>query len=371
MPKLKITCPQCNRVLEYPDTYTRRKIKCRHCKNLIPIPMDAYMRSREIRRRRKLQKWLAVAAVFIGIVIAFAWLFHPVLHWPDHRPIGVVMLASTAYSTPANPRGWFNEPRTVFTGTNGAARFRSELLAYADRTIAILKRTGAQGVIIWDLEGQEYPHKISYIGDPRQVTALAPEMDAVADDFFARFRAAGLRVGVTIRPQQFGFNANHLPQQSEVLNTKALLQAKIDYACTRWGATLFYVDSNGGVRWPDEVWQIRRLAAARPDILLLPEHCLLPFSGFSAPYVSLRNTRKTGTVEPSTLAQKLFPDSLQALDISDATDENLDTVSAAHLRGDILLFRAWFWSPECQMLEDFTKETTLPDKAPPPIQSTP
>ena len=49
----------------------------------------------------------------------------------------------------------------------------------------------AQGMITWDIEGQEYPHATSYIGDPRKVSLLAPEMEPMADAYFAKFRRGG------------------------------------------------------------------------------------------------------------------------------------------------------------------------------------
>jgi hypothetical protein len=142
------------------------------------------------------------------------------------------------------------------------------------------------------------------------------------------------------------------PRQSATFDTKRVLLEKIDYARSRWGATLFYVDSNGGVRRPDEVWQLRRLAAQRPDILLIPEHHYLPYWSFSAPYVALRQGESDRTTQ---WARKLFPGSFQALDVSDAANDWAG-IAAARSRGDILMFRAWNWSPECELLEGFAHD---------------
>ena len=93
-----------------------------------------------------------------------------------------------------NPRGWFLDPKGVdVTTPAGRAAFKERVLQYADGSVALLKKMGAQGSIVWDLEGQEYPHATSYLGDPR---SLPEEMDAVADEFFARLRSDGLRTGV-------------------------------------------------------------------------------------------------------------------------------------------------------------------------------
>jgi len=265
--------------------------------------------------------------------------------WPDHRPVGVLFLASNFYSSAENPRGWFNQPNLDITGPGGHERFKKALMDYADGSVAVLKRAGAQGVIVWDLEGEEFPHKTSYIGDSRLLGTLAPEMASVVDEFFKRFRDAGLRVGVTIRPQQLVFD-HGLPRQTTVLDIKRVLLAKIDCARTNWGATMFYIDSNDGIWRPDEVWQLRRLAAQRPDVLLIPEHHDFLYLAFSAPYVSLRNR----TAPASALARKLFPRSFEALDISDASPGQ---VATAWHDGDILLFRAWYWNPDCELLQTF------------------
>jgi hypothetical protein len=177
-------------------------------------------------------------------------------------------------------------------------------------------------------------------------------MAPVADEFFGRLRGAGLRVGLTVRPQELVFDDKGPPRQSATFDTKRVLLEKIDYARSRWGATLFYVDSNGGIRRPDEVWQLRRLAAQRPDILLIPEHHYLPYWSFSAPYVALRQGESDRTTQ---WARKLFPGSFQALDVSDAANDWAG-IAAARSRGDILLFRAWNWSPECELLEGFAHD---------------
>lgn len=281
-------------------------------------------------------------------MIAF-WIFQPTLiHWPDRRPIGVLFLASNYHASDTNPRGWFNDPKLDVTGPDGAQRFRKALMDYTDRSLDVLKKTGAQGVIVWDLEGEQYPHKTSYIGDPRLLDRLAPEMAAAADEFFTRLRDAGLKVGVTIRPQQLVFEHGR-PRQTQVLNIKQCLLAKIDYARAHWGATLFYIDSNGGVRRPDEVWQLRSLAKERPDVLLIPEHHYLPYWAFSAPYVALRKGDSSVT---ASWAQKFFPGSFQVLDLNDA-DSDGAKLAAAWRKGDILLFRAWFWNSDCDLLENY------------------
>ena len=354
MAKIKIICPRCGQFLQCDERHRGRKVRCAHCQFLIPVPRTHFVHAASLNRRSVKRKFLLVAffAVLVVTIVAVrVWVVPPMsIHWLDRRPIGVLFLASNYHSSPTNPRGWFNDPGLDVTGPDGPQRFRKALLDYADRSIAILKRTGAQGVIVWDLEGEQYPHKTTYIGDPRLLGPLAPEMAPVADEFFERLRSAGLRIGLTVRPQQLNFDNYGNPRQTEMFDTKRILLEKIDYAVARWGATIFYVDSNGGIRRPDEAWQLRRLAEQRPDILLIPEHHYLPYSAFSAPYVSLR---KSDTAATAGLARKLFPGSFRVLDISDASS---DTIAVARQQGDILLFRAWYWNSDCQILENFTHE---------------
>lgn len=360
MAQFKITCPDCGRNLLCDEKLRHKNVRCPHCRLLFPAPpvpppdeSSHYQHPRRRRpwsRARKRLLWIAAILVIAVIAVPGVWLTRPTnFQWPDRRPIGVLFLASGGHVSPTNPRGWFNDAHLDFTGTNGAQRFRKALLDYTDRSITILKRTGAQGVIVWDLEGEEYPHKATYIGDPRLLDRLAPEMAPVADEFFARLRNAGLKIGLTIRPQQLVFDDRGFPRQNQVINLKRILLEKIDYARSRWGATIFYVDSNGGIRRPDEVWQLRSLVNQRPGILLIPEHHYVPYLAFSAPYVALKK-------DPNPVpgwARELYPRSFRALDISDASP---DTIAAARLDGDILLFRAWYSNSESRILENFAKE---------------
>jgi hypothetical protein len=301
----------------------------------------------ERQRSWKVKLAVGILALVVVGVITRLWIFQPtIIHWPDRRPIGTLFLAANFYASATNPRGWFNDPKLDVTGPDGTQRFRKALMDYTDRSLEVLKRTGAQGVIVWDLEGEEFPHKTSYIGDPRLLDELAPEMAATVDEFFARLRNAGLKVGITIRPQQLVFEHGQ-PRQTQVLNIKQCLLEKIDYARAHWGVTLFYIDSNGGIRRPDEVWQLRSLAKERPDVLLIPDHHYLPYWAFSAPYVALRKGNSSVTAR---WAQKLFPGSFQVLDIADAGPDRTK-VDAAWRKGDILLFRAWFWNSDCELVE--------------------
>ena len=130
--------------------------------------------------------------------------------------------------TPGNPRGWFNDGSLDIRTDDGRAKFAGALQKYAAESIAILKTANAQGAIVWDIEGQEYPHKTTYIGAPQMIEALAPEMSDAVDAFFTSFRTAGLRVGVTVRPQRLTAVGGRMeqvtvPNEAEVLEQRLLM----------------------------------------------------------------------------------------------------------------------------------------------------
>jgi hypothetical protein len=282
----------------------------------------------------------------------FAATFPQQLHWADRRPIGAIFLATTPPDEKtSNPRGWFGDSRLDVTSPAGRAEFREHLLHLADGAIQIMRDMNAQGAITWDIEGQEYHHATTYIGDPRLVDSLAPEMGAVADEYFARFRAAGLRVGVCVRPQLLrrepdGKTAN----QTIVDDPTNMLIDKIAYAKKRWGATLIYLDSNvnGTDPNPLDASIIERVAAAFPDCLLIPEHSNLRYYAYSAPFAELRH----GAMATPESARDVYPRAFSAIYTADGPlDLYKDNLKAAVRRGDSLMYRTWFTDPQNQKVK--------------------
>ncbi|HZL13460.1 MAG TPA: hypothetical protein VFC85_04905, partial [Verrucomicrobiae bacterium] len=147
MAENKIICPHCGQLLRCDERHRGKKVRCPHCKHLISDAQIPGARAKPARRWSARRKLMAVALILLAVaVVARMWIVPPlIIHWPDRRPIGVLILASNFHSSPTNPRGWFNDPALDFTGTNGVENFRKALLDYADRSIAILKRTEAQG----------------------------------------------------------------------------------------------------------------------------------------------------------------------------------------------------------------------------------
>ena len=285
----------------------------------------------------------------------FAEQFPFELKWKDHRPIGCAFLSTTDTKWKTNPRGWFQDRTIDITTDAGRADFQQRVLKYADTCVRIAKEMDAQGVIVWDIEGQENPHSISYIGDPRLTATLAPEIDPVADAFFKKITDAGLRAGVTIRPTHVvrvpsGKNAwTHRDTENIVEE----LAGKLEYARKRWGCTLFYVDST--VRWdltgdgeftlhtlPADYMQT--LARRFPDVLLIPEQSSTRHFAYSAPYHEIMQ----GFTATPPEVRAVYPDSFTALRVAELPliEKNFDALVKAVQGGDILLYRTWFDDPE-------------------------
>jgi hypothetical protein len=291
----------------------------------------------------------ATAGILAGDLLQrFASAHPPTLAWPDRRPIGMLMLSSSVPHHAANPRGWFlNAPEIDTTSEQGRARFAERLMAYADKSVEVLRRMGAQGVIVWDCEGQEFPHATSYIGDPR---CLPPEMVPLIDAFFAKFSAAGLKTGLCIRPQRAVlpvYGATAMQLEVPVADQQAVLAEKVGYASKRWGCSLYYVDSNVDRRHGAEgamaAEVFRGLAAAFPAVLLIPEQKTPDYWASCAPYSELRG----GWTTTPGLARQLYPKAFSVLCVNDgALASRHGELVAAVARGDVLLFRAWWDDPE-------------------------
>ena len=230
------------------------------------------------------------------------------------------------------------------------ARFRKAILDYADRSVAILKRTGAQGMIVWDLEGQEFPQKTSYIGDPRLLPRLAPEADLVADEFFGKFRQAGLAVGLTIRPQQLTFDADGTPRQENVGDYERLLleQDRLCAPPVERNSVLYRFQRGtalacGGVSHSAD----SPATTGDPfDSRASPMRCItVP----ALPYGAMQ-----GGGSPTGRAIRwLYPRAFQVLDVTGARLMEGD-IRAAYRNGDILLFPAWMYSYMCGIIESLS-----------------
>ena len=277
---------------------------------------------------------------------SFATVYPFAVNWPDRRPIGQLIAASTATGFATNPRGWFNDPTVDVTTPQGIAAFQTRLLAWAQNAVVILKSMNAQGMITWDIEGEQYPQPTTYIGDPTVFSTLAPEMAAVADQYFQTFTSAGLRVGVCVRPQQLVIpTGGGAPTQTTVADPTQLLINKVQYANQRWGATLFYIDSNGDPNFPIGSSFFQKVAVQFPNVLLIPEHETTSYFGFGSWYGELRGGF-TGT--PSNVLD-VYPSAFSVIYLPDGNfSANQTQLQSSVNRGDIMMFRAWYTDPQNQ-----------------------
>jgi hypothetical protein len=272
--------------------------------------------------------------------------FPPRVSWNDRRAIGAIFLASSSQNWRNNPRGWLGDQLLNIETPAGRTSFKQRILQRADDSIAIMKEMGAQGVITWDIEGQEYAHATSYIGDPRKMNEMAPEMAEIADEYFGRFRNAGLRVGICVRPQQLVVAPDRKSATQVTVDDPAqLLIDKIRYAKNRWGISLAYIDSNTNLKDPNPMpaAALQKVADAFPDVLLIPEHSNLQYYSFSAPFRALQQ----GYVSTPETARTTYPNALTIIYTADGPlDLYNKSLARAVKHGDVLLYRTWYADPQ-------------------------
>jgi len=287
------------------------------------------------------------------------------VNWTDRRPIGAIYLASSGINVATNPRRWImNEGKIDITTGEGKAAFRDALLKLADNSIKVLKDTNAQGVITWDPEGQEFLESC-YYGDPRLTPVLAPETEVKSDqgmtaidEYFDKFRRAGLKVGVCLRPQQITI-VNGKPVQGAADDQHAgqVLKDKLAYAKKRWGCTLFYIDSTVRVTndsLDPDVFKV--VADAHPDVLLIPENESMRYFAYSAPLNSYVHHKVTSTPAG---ARMVYPNAFSVLMAPDGDrPEDHDALVTAVRHGDILLFNGWYNNEGVAAIKKLYEEAT-------------
>jgi hypothetical protein len=268
--------------------------------------------------------------------------------WDDHRAIGAIYLASPGINVPTNPRCWIMNLGHLDVSTNdGKQAFRTALLKLADASVGVLQDCHAQGMITWDPEGQEF-RGACYYGDPRLTPTLAPEMEfkgsspsSTVDAYFQRFRAAGLKVGVCIRPQQIKMvSGTPIQQEADDEHAAEVLKDKIAYAKRRWGCTLFYIDSTVTKSRSLNPDVFKAVADAFPDVLLIPENESMRYFAYSAPLNSYQHHKITATPAGARL---VYPHAFSVLLASegDRAEDHQALVDSVR-NGDILVFNCWY-----------------------------
>jgi hypothetical protein len=269
------------------------------------------------------------------------------IKWTDKRPIGTLFLSSyTGQKFPSNPRNWSMMAATEIDtkSPEGISRLKNSTLEYAKRSIQNMKEMDSQGMITWDIEGQEFPHPLSYIGSPELLSKLAPEMDKVADEYFALFTKAALKTGICIRPDSVVFlNNGAWIEHVVVKDPLATMVRKINYARKRWGCTIFYIDSNiGGDGQTMDHEIFKKLNSQFPELLLIPEHERVLYYSFTAPFSDLKF--ENILLDPDVKAA--YPDAFMVINVpeglKESADKNVDKLYQSLRQGNIFLFRAWY-----------------------------
>lgn len=284
------------------------------------------------------------------------------VNWKDRRPIGAIFLAGPQINVATNPRRWtMNFGDIDITNDKGKAAFRAAVLKLADTSVQVLKDTEAQGMITWDPEGEEFIGEC-YYGDPRLVPTLAPEMEfknngakSVIDEYFEKFRAAGLKVGVCVRPQQITM-VEGMPVHKAAEDETAfqILRDRIAYAKQRWGCTLFYIDSTATVSGALSPDIFKALADAYPDVLLIPENESMRYFAYSAPLNSYQHHRITATPVG---ARMVYPKAFSVLMAAegDHPEDHAALLNAVR-EGDILLFNGWYRNDGAEKIKKLYEE---------------
>ena len=253
-------------------------------------------------------------------------------NWADRRPVMRFFLADYGNRGTNNPRGYFRS-RPTFNVWDSAA-FRAQWVNDFTATVAYMNALTVrpQGLLLWDVEGQEFAHAFTYVGSPDRMEYTSPEMlvetngIALVDELVGMVKNAGYSVGFTIRPQRAIYSAstpatcstsyngggspdiyvnttncpagswpcstrtyrcdstnvygsanqNGFGYQTDLYNVDEAIEQmrdKIRYAMTRWGATFFYIDTTG---WTDasefsnNIWV--QMQQEFPTVMLIPEN---------------------------------------------------------------------------------------------------
>jgi hypothetical protein len=285
----------------------------------------------------------------------------PAFSWKDRRPIAVMHVADGYLrGSKTNPATWLMDPTIDVTTEAGLQDFQKKMMAYADQAIAIMKDLNAQGMIVWEIDGGRFPQAM-YMGSPDYAIAFNPELNygrhgeygdkgGIVADFFAKYRDAGFKVGVCIRPCEFNIETHVMEDSKDPYET---LLRKAKYAHDTWGCRIFYIDTNtehvGDFPvLPATVFD--RLHKALPKCLFIPEHEDIFYqSGFryedyylyTAPYQDGR----TEALEIFPRVLENIPGAFQCVNVSagaTSTPEAQAKLVRSVKAGNILMIDAWW-----------------------------
>jgi hypothetical protein len=228
------------------------------------------------------------------------------------------------------------------------------LINFANGAIKLAQQNNAQGVILWDPEGNQSGgsglNVFTFVGDPRLLSQLNPTVNGTINQVASMVKAAGLRFGICIRAQHANITTRTNDSYSSETAKINDMIAKTQYAVTRWGATLFYVDSNDRNNYQD----IAALRNAFPNALFIPEHTYdipggystsleSPFLSVSAPLTYADDAAKTIDLLSGGFAAIYLDANTSAATIK----ANMSAIVQAVKRGSIIgPVVGWYSSPQ-------------------------
>lgn len=309
----------------------------------------------------------------------FASLHPPVLEWKDRRPISRLFFGGGAPKEEIVAH--FRDPENTAPPKADNEKYREAVLNKIRSGVAAAKEMDAQGILLWDIEGNSFPHPTTYIGDPRLVGVMNPDFDAVADEGFKLIADAGLLSGVCIRPTQIVYKKDadtvgHAYSPVLAANPEApaveQLATKIEYAKDRWGCRIFYVDTNfmWRPRGPEEKWSSgmiqaevwRKLLERHPDVLIIPEFHYPEYLAYVAPY----NEYDMGYKGVRPGEERMYPDAMFVPVIEDADPyENYDLMVSNVREGDALMTFAHSMTRNARAITHMYAEAKVLDAGPP------
>lgn len=204
----------------------------------------------------------------------FAAVCGEVQYKADHRVFAQACVnGAPSFIKPDNPYGFHGGFRRLDLAEGAKA--------FGDTLVPALADARGQGVLIWG-QGGENPRGAMYRPD---FDILPPEVEANWPTLAARFKDAGLRLGVCARPGEIAYQVNWKQDGTLRINPDdpAHIQMMVRRfkAMTDKGCTAFYLDTFGS-SLDDVKAMIAYRKALGPDVQTYVEHAcdaILPHSG--------------------------------------------------------------------------------------------
>jgi hypothetical protein len=152
---------------------------------------------------------------------------------------------------------------------------------YCNGLIASLKQSNGQGILFWGQTGQD-PRGAMYRPD---FDVMPPKLAEGFATIAARFKSAGLKIGVATRPRDLAVRLDYAMDQTIFINPDD--PAHLDMLWRRYanminqGCTLFYLDSFGDAFGDIKLMRFLR-SRLGPHILTFAEHqtdAIMPYTG--------------------------------------------------------------------------------------------